>query len=184
MRRLILAALAALAGCSADTAAPGLVASYRDTSVPIASAALFDRARYSGTWYEIARYPVPFQRGCVATRAVYTPRPDGSFDVVNTCRDGALDGPLKRIDGSAVIAGPGRLSVSFDSVPFLSAPYWVLWVDEGYRTAVVGVPSGRAGWILNRDPAIPADRLAAAREVLVFNGYDLSRLQMVPQGGR
>jgi len=46
------------------------------------------------------------------------------------------------------------------------------------------VPSGRAGWILNRDPQIPSDRLAAAREILDFNGYDLSRLLMVPQDSR
>jgi apolipoprotein D and lipocalin family protein len=92
-----------------------------------------------------------------------------------------LDGPLRRIDGEARVVGPGRLEVSFDSVPFVNAPYWVLWVDDGYRTAVVGTPSGRAGWILNRDPQIPADRLEAARQVLAFNGYDLRRLEMTPQ---
>lgn len=37
-------------------------------------------------------------------------------------------------------------------------------------------PPGTAGWILNRDPAIPPDRLAAAREMLDFNGYDLTGL--------
>ena len=61
-------------------------------------------------------------------------------------------------------------------MPFVAAEYWVLWVDESYRTAVIGTPNGRAAWILNRDPAIPADRLAAAREMLDFNGYDLTRL--------
>jgi apolipoprotein D and lipocalin family protein len=54
-------------------------------------------------------------------------------------------------------------------------------VDEGYRTAVVGAPNGKSGWILNRDPQIPVDRLNAAREVLDFNGYDLDRLMEVPQ---
>jgi apolipoprotein D and lipocalin family protein len=43
----------------------------------------------------------------------------------------------------------------------------------------VGTPNGRAGWVLNRDPVIPADRWAAAREMLDFNGYDLSRLELV-----
>ena len=81
----------------------------------------------------------------------------------------------------AEVAGPGRLKVSFPTVPFAGAvDYWVLWVDEGYRTAVVGAPNGRSGWILNRDPVIPADRLQAARDVLAFNGYDLSRLLTLP----
>ncbi len=173
------ALLLALAACSTES--PLIPAeSYRDTSVTIASAAAFDPARYAGTWYEIASYPVPFQRGCTETRATYAPTGDGRLAVRNACR---RDGEWVSIEGVAEVIGPGRLEIRLDGTPFV-APYWVLWVDEGYRTAVVGVPSGRAGWILNRAPEIPADRLAAAREVLDFNGYDLSRLRMTPQGAR
>ncbi|NNL17124.1 MAG: hypothetical protein HKP37_00115, partial [Boseongicola sp.] len=53
--------------------------------------------------------------------------------------------------------------------------------DTHYRTAVVGTPAGRSGWILNREPTIPADRLKAARDILAFNGYDLSQLQTTMQ---
>lgn len=179
-RRRLRAAVAAavlvlLGGCAVP------VESYRDTSVTIASAAAFDPARYAGRWYEIARFPVPFQAGCTDTVAEYTPRADGTIDVVNTC---LVNGAPRRIEGEAQLTGPGRLAVSFDSVPFVSAPYWVLWVAEDYGSAVVGVPSGRAGWILNRSPEMSPDRLAAAKEVLAFNGYDTSRLEMTPQGAR
>ena len=88
------------------------------------------------------------------------------------------------IEGEARLGGPGRPEVSFGSVPFVRAPYWVLWVAEDYRSAVVGVPSGRAGWILHRDPVMPPDRLEAARRILAFNGYDLSALRMTPQFAR
>ena len=158
----------------------GLFEVYRDTSVPIASKAVFDPARYLGTWYEVARYPVPFEVGCVKVTAEYAMQDDGNISVFNTCRN--PDGSTKsEIKGSAEIVGPGRLKVSFPSVPFGASDYWVLWVDEGYRTAVVGAPNGRSGWILNRDPQIPRDRLNAAREVLDFNGYDLTKLMEVPQ---
>lgn len=151
---------------------------YRDRSVGMSSMAVFDPARYAGLWYEIASFPTPFQAGCTNTRAEYQPLGDGSLSVTNTCTKG---GAPSVIEGRATIDGPGRLAVRLDGVP-VTAAYWVLWVDEGYRTAVVGVPSGRAGWILNRTPDIPADRLAAARDVLAFNGYDLSALRMTPQG--
>ena len=178
MKLRTLFAVLALAACS--TKSPLIPApSYRDTEVPISSKALFDAGKYAGRWYEIASYPTPFQSGCTDTQTVYTLAGDG-LAVRNTC---VKDGKPVSIKGFAQVTGPGRLTVRLDGVP-LSAPYWVLWVDEGYRTAVVGVPSGRAGWILNRAPTIPPDRLSAARQVLEFNGYDLSRLRMTPQSGR
>ncbi|MCX7645185.1 MAG: lipocalin family protein [Rhodobacteraceae bacterium] len=159
---------AALAGCAA------VAPSYRDARVPMTSIAALDAARYAGRWHEVARYPVPFQAGCGPATADYTLLADGSLGIVNACPT-ASGG--RRIEGRAVPAGPGRFEVSFRGLPF-RGPYWVLWVDEGYRTAVVGVPSGRAGWILNREPTIPPDRLRAAMAILEWNGYDLSRLQV------
>lgn len=169
MRYLALIPLA-LSACAAFP-------TYRDTDVPISSMATFSAADYAGTWYEIANFPVPFQAGCRNTTALYTPNEDGTLDVLNTCD---TDDGREQIAGSARLDGPGRLKVRLDGVPF-AADYWVLWVDTGYRTAVVGTPAGRAGWILNRDPVIPADRLQAARDILAFNGYDLTQLQMTMQ---
>jgi len=49
---------------------------------------------------------------------------------------------------------------------------WLLWIDADYRTAVIGTPDGRLGWIMNRPGAASADRTTAARRILQFNGYD------------
>ncbi|MEX3017903.1 lipocalin family protein [Gymnodinialimonas hymeniacidonis] len=166
-----LSALLAFAAC--DVA---LGPSYRDESVNIASSANFDATRYVGRWYEVYRYPNPFQADCPGAIAEYgfSDAPN-ELTVTNLCLN-AQGQVTDRITGTATDEGLGRLSVRLQGVP-VAAPYWVLWVDEGYRTAVVGAPNGRVGWILNRDPDIPPDRLAAAREVLDFNGYDLSQLQ-------
>jgi apolipoprotein D and lipocalin family protein len=164
---IVLAGL--LAGCGA------IAPSYRDRSVTIASSAGFDPSRYLGRWYEVARYPNPFQAGCAGSVVEYSAGENGVILVRNICLD-ATGEAIDEISGTARMVGPGRLSVRLDGVP-VAAPYWVLWVDEGYRTAVVGQPDGRAGWVLDREPVIPQDRWIAAREVLDFNGYDLSRLQ-------
>lgn len=183
MRASLIAALIALVGCGQTPEGNptlGFLQGYRDTSVPIGSKADLDVERYLGLWYEIARFPVPFEAGCVGVTAEYGAIAPGEISVRNTCRN--ADGSIRAtIEGAARIVGPGRLEVRFSGVPFVRGDYWVLWVDEGYRTAVVGAPGGRSGWILNRTPTISPDRLAAAREVLDFNGYDLTRLEMVPQ---
>ncbi|NNE88159.1 MAG: lipocalin family protein [Silicimonas sp.] len=152
---------------------------YRDASVQMTSMAVFDPVKYAGLWYEVARFPAPFQKGCTNTEVEYAVIAPGTLSVRNSCMK---NGKLKVIEGRATVVGPGRLKVRLGGVPF-AGDYWVLWVDEGYRTAVVGAPSGRVGWILNRDPEIPADRLNAARQVLDFNGYRLSDLIMTRQDG-
>ena len=44
----------------------------------------FDLDRFSGDWYEIARFDHKFERGMEQTRARYVLRPDGKVDVLNT----------------------------------------------------------------------------------------------------
>lgn len=164
--------IALLAACSGGV--------YRDMATSIAAQQDFTAARYLGRWFEIARYPVSFQKGCTATTADYGPVDATTISVINTCRQDSPDGPVRQIDGTAEIVGPGKLKVRFGSVPFVAADYWVLWVDEDYQTAVVGVPSGRAGWILARTPRIDPARRARAEAALRANGYDPERLIDVP----
>ncbi len=168
MRALAVLALTLLVGC-------GMV--WRDTDVPMRSVTELDLEAYAGRWYEVARFPVPFQRGCTATTAVYGPPEGGEITVLNTCRRGTPDGQVSQIAGRANVVGPGQLRVRLGRIPFPGA-YWVLWVAPDHGTAVVGVPNGRAGWILHRSPDIPPARLAQARAVLDAAGYDLSQLIM------
>ena len=151
---------------------PGAVQGYRSDS-SITSIVFFDAGRFSGRWYEVAAFRDAKAAPCANARSDYTQRPDGGLDVSGTscARSGA-------VRGQAVVTGPGRLTVTLGDQ---TDTYWMLWVDEGYRTAVVGMPSGKIGFILNRDPVIPADRLRAAREILDWNGYDLGRLVTIPQ---
>jgi len=170
---LLLLALLTLLGC-------GIATSYRDTSVPINSMAVFDPVKYSGEWFEVASFPVVFQQGCFNTTATYVGLPDGNLAVLNECE--TPEG-TEQIAGRAEVVGPGRLEVQLEGVPF-AADYWVLWVDDSYQTAVVGVPSGRAGWVLSREPKISPSRLQAAIDVFEFNGYDVEQLEMTAQDPR
>jgi len=54
---------------------------------------------------------------------------------------------------------------------------WVLWMDFDDRTVVFGDPLGRHVWILDRQPEGGLDRIAAARDILDWYGYDLSQLE-------
>ena len=73
--------------------------------------------------------------------------------------------------------GKGRYSVKMPNGQ--NREFWVLWVDEGFRTAVLGNKQGDFGWIVDRSTTGGADRIKAAREILDFNGYNVSLLRTV-----
>jgi apolipoprotein D and lipocalin family protein len=135
-----------------------------------------DLDRYLGDWFEIARYDQRFERSCDSgVKASYSRRGDGSISVVNRCR--RSDGTVKEARGRAKIvdrATNAKLKVSFFG-PFYG-DYWVLDHGEDYNWSIVGEPSGRYLWILNRS-ANPGKKeidslVARARNL----GYDTSLL--------
>jgi apolipoprotein D and lipocalin family protein len=133
-----------------------------------------DLSRYLGSWYEVARYPVFFQRGCTRSKATYSQTRPDRINVTNTC---IRDGKLSSITGDATIKAPGKLRVSFSKfIPF-RADYWVLYVDKSYTTAVVGGPGRSTGWILSRKPNRSRESLGAALKALERNRYDVSRIE-------
>ncbi len=173
----LLAATLMLAACASGE--------YRDTSVPMETVARVDLERYAGKWYEIARFPNWFEQDCAGVTAEYAPRSDGRIDVLNTCREGGLDGPVETARGvaRATDATNARLAVKFVQwLPF-EGDYWVLHLDEDYQTVAVGNPDGSTGWILARTPEITPERRAGAMAALERNGYDTRRLIEVKQPG-
>jgi apolipoprotein D and lipocalin family protein len=134
-------------------------------------------ARLSGTWYEVARYPAEFERDCTHVTATYTPRADGSLGVVNRCR---RNGVTEAITGVAVPAGPGKLKVKLEGVPF-AGDYWILGVSRDGRTVYVGTPLRNAGWVLHRHRRFTEEQRRVAERLFRKNGYDEAALQRTDQ---
>lgn len=147
---------------------------------PVASVASVDLERYAGRWYEIAHFPMFFQRNCLGdTTAEYGARPDGAVSVRNRCRTAA--GFEEAIGKATVVEGTGngRLEVSF-FWPF-KADYWVIGLDPDYRWAVVGNPNRKYLWVLSRTPRLAPADLEAALASATAQGFDLGALVYTPQ---
>lgn len=163
MYRLI--ALILLAGCAAKTPAP--VMGFRNTGTQVYSNAVLESGKLVGRWQQVAEFAAPDAPACRRGGAEIAGGATGLNLSANLC----LGGVPTRFAGPLAAAGPGRFT------PPTGEAWWVLWADVGYRTLVIGTPSGRFGFILNRGGDLPTDRLRAAREVLDWNGYDLARLR-------
>lgn len=123
------------------------------TMKPVETVKFVDLSRYVGQWYEIARYPNRFQKGCVGSRATYTLRDDGRINVVNACYDKSFAGTLRSAKGKAWVVDTetnARLKVSF-FWPF-AGDYWIIDLDQDYEYAVIGHPKRKYLWILSRTP--------------------------------
>lgn len=164
--------LAAFLLCPVLISCSGL---YRDTSVPMDVVSKLDVQKYTGVWFEYARFPVFFQRGCTDTTAEYQIIDETTLSVYNRC---LVDNGtrVKDISGRATIEDVGKLKIRFSKVPFAKGSYWILWVDEAYDIAVVGIPNGSGGWILSRSPHPSQAHIDKARDVLTKAGYDVSKL--------
>ncbi|MCB9852692.1 MAG: lipocalin family protein [Phycisphaerales bacterium] len=139
-----------------------------------------DLSQYTGLWYEIAKYPVSFEQGCVNVTAEYTLRDDGTIRVLNTC--GQEGGESRTIEGFATVGSdePTKLTVYF-FWPF-GAPYWILEVGDDYEYAVVGDPSRTYFWILSRTPQLDDATYQSILARMPDWGYDPARLELMPQG--
>jgi len=151
-------------------------------SYSIETVPFVDLERYLGTWYEIASYPAFFQKGCVATKATYSLRTDGRIDVLNECRKNSLTGPIKTAKGVATVMDEetnAKLKVRFF---IFSGDYWIIDLDKDYAWAVVSNPSQRYLWILSREKKLEESLLNGILQRLKENHFDLTKLQMTPQG--
>lgn len=139
-----------------------------------------DLGRYVGLWYEIANFPMFFQRNCIAdTTAEYSLRDDAAIAVVNRCR--TADGFITAEGKATVVpdAGNGKLRVSF-FWPF-SSDYWIIGLDPDYRWALVGNPNRKYLWLLSRTPHLAAAETDKALEIARRQGFDLSKLRTTQQ---
>lgn len=161
--------LALLAGCA--------------SSMPPQTVERVDLQRYQGTWYELARLPMFFQRKCVQSEAHYGLQGDGSLKVVNRCR--THEGEWQQVEGVAVpqVAGEtDKLWVRFDNwfsrlLPGLTkGEYWVLYLDDDYRSALVGHPNRDYLWLLARTPEVAPELRDRLLQVAREQGYDTGEL--------
>ncbi|HSX70929.1 MAG TPA: lipocalin family protein [Pseudomonas sp.] len=165
--------LTVLAGCAGSA----------NSEAPPQTAGKVDLERYQGTWYELARLPMFFQRDCLASEAHYGLRDDGRVDVTNRCR--TEDGEWKEAHGQAELQQPGqtdKLWVRFDNwfsnlFPGLTkGDYWVLYLDDDYRTALVGNPNREYLWLLSRTPEVSAETRERLLSEARSRGYDTAEL--------
>jgi len=139
-----------------------------------------DLQKYVGKWYEIASYPMSFQKNCYCVTADYTLTDKGYVKVFNSCRKGSVNGKVKSINGKAFpVDGTNNVKLKVQFFWPFKADYWVIDKANDYSWAVVSGASRKYLWILCRTTDMPEETWKYITDRLVKNGYDLGRLKMM-----
>jgi apolipoprotein D and lipocalin family protein len=136
----------------------------------------FEKERYLGLWYEIARKDFKFERNLNNTTAEYSLNEDCSIRVKNQGYNTVKKEWTQAI-GKAKFVGDenkAQLKVSFFG-PFYSG-YNVIALDEEYCYALVAGKNLDLLWILSREKTIPVDIKDKYIQIAKEIGYDTSDL--------
>jgi apolipoprotein D and lipocalin family protein len=134
-----------------------LLTACSDVTIPPGAMAVtpFDKAKYLGKWYEIARLDFQFERNLNNTTATYTLNSNGSIKVDNQGYNVKTKKWTQAI-GNAVFVGDqnvAMLKVSFFG-PFYSG-YNVIALDSEYKYALVAGKDLSYLWLLSREKTMP-----------------------------
>lgn len=163
LNRLILLGMFCLAGCTG----------YPDSIAPVTG---FDKTRYLGRWYEIARLDHSFERGLSRVTADYALRDDGGIRVLNRGYSADTD-EWKEAEGKAYFVGAedtGHLKVSFFG-PFYGS-YVIFDLDSDYQNAYIGSYNTDYLWFLSRRPLVSDAERQRFIELVRDKGYDVDSL--------
>jgi apolipoprotein D and lipocalin family protein len=141
-----------------------------------------DLNRYKGTWYEIARLPIYFEKKLKCVTATYTLRDDGKITVLN--KGHYITDPQKSTSSEGVAwipdkNSPAKLKVQF-FWPF-SGDYWILYLEKDYKYVLVGDPSHKYLWILAREKVMDETSYKMLLQKAIDNGYDVKPIIRVAQ---
>jgi apolipoprotein D and lipocalin family protein len=141
-----------------------------------------DIPRFMGAWYVIASIPTFIERGAHNAVESYALDPRGRVLTTFRFNAGAFDGPVKvhhpigyvRPDGGGAIWG-------MQFIWPIRADYRIVYLDADYTQTIIGRERRDYVWIMARTPSIPDADYTRLVALLQTQGYDVSRLQKVPQ---
>lgn len=175
-RGILAAGLLALAGCTGSGLPP-----VQPLDRPV------DLQRFMGDWYVIAFIPIdlPFLSEKDAHNGVesYALAPDGQILTTYTYRDGAFDGPQRRMTPRARVANPPLNSAwKMKFSWFLPAgDFLIIDLAEDYSRTIISVPDRRWVWLMARTPVIPEADYQAMLDYLARAGFEVQAIRRVPQ---
>jgi apolipoprotein D and lipocalin family protein len=159
-----------------------VLAACQGANHPLPTVARVDLPRFMGDWYVIANIPTVIERGAHNAIESYALAPDGSIETTFTFRDGSFDGKRKQYHPRGFVIDPNSNALwGMRFIWPIKADYRITYVSDDYGQTVISRQKRDYVWIMARTPQIPAADYDRLLGLVAQQGYDVSRVQRVPQ---
>ncbi len=160
----------------------GVLAGCQSTPpTPMPTVAQVDLPRFMGDWYVIANIPTFIERGAHNAVESYQLDKDGTIATTFRFRADAFDGTEKVYNPRGFVLDASNALWGMRFVWPIKADYRITYLDANYSQTVIARQARDYVWIMARTPSISeADYATLVRHVGAL-GYDVNRLQKVPQ---
>ena len=169
----LVAAAAVLAACSSMTTSKEKPA--------LAMAPNVDLPRFMGDWYVIASIPTYFERGAHNAVESYRLGSDGVVDIRFAYRADGFDGAAKEMTSRGFVQTASNAVWGVQFVWPMKADYRISYVSDDYGLTVITREKRDYVWIMARTPTISEAAYQRMVGFVAEQGYDMSKLQRVPQ---
>jgi apolipoprotein D and lipocalin family protein len=152
------------------------------TLKPIETVDHVDLNRFMGKWYVIANIPTFIEKDAHNATEFYRLDDDGTIATTFRFNKGSLDGPVKEYQPRGFIRD-NQSNAVWDMQFFwpFKAEYRIIYLSDDYSTTVIGRTKRDYVWIMARAPSLPDEEYANILKFLQEQGYDVSKVQKVPQ---
>lgn len=166
---MALACAFALGGCSSTP------------TTPLETVPQVDLKRFMGEWYVIANIPPWLEKGAHNSIESYRLEPDGTVAINFTYRADGFDGEQKRLKSRGFVLDGSNAVWGVQFIWPIKADYRITYLAPDYSQTIVSREKRDWVWIMARTPAIAEGDYERLAGIVAKQGYDVSRLQKVPQ---
>ena len=149
---------------------------------PLATVDHVDLERFMGDWYVIANIPTFVEKDAYNAVESYALNDDGSIATTFVFRKGGFDGKRKEHHPTGFILDTEtNAEWGMQFIWPVKADYRIVYLADDYSKTVIARNKRDYVWIMARTPTIPDADFEALQQMIADMGYDLDRLQKVPQ---
>ena len=141
-----------------------------------------DLERFMGDWYVIANIPTFLEKGAHNAVETYEMNDDGTIATTFTFRDGSFDGEEKEYNPKGFVRDTGSNALwGMRFIWPIKADYRIVYLDDDYSQTIIGRQKRDFVWIMAREPNISEEDYEMLLGVVESLGYDVSKVERVPQ---